>query len=553
MSDLISQITADLQKQIDSYEPSMEVRDVGSVIEAGDGIARVRGLSDVRSQELVLFSNGVLGIAFNLEHDNVGVIIMGEYSEIEEDMQVRSTGRIASVPVGDGMVGRVVNALGQPVDGKGAIKFDHYRPIERIAPGVVARKDVDTPVQTGLKAIDAIIPIGRGQRELVIGDRQTGKTAIAIDTIINQKGKDLNCIYVAIGQKKAAIARSVAILERAGAMEYTTVVMAAADEPAALQYIAPYAGCAIGEEFMETGRDALVVYDDLSKHAWAYRQVSLLLRRPPGREAYPGDLFYLHSRLLERAARLAEKFVIVPVEMQGDQADEPAAVNGQVYDGPLARHTAEQTLKEMEHPEQYKIAKVRGSGGSLTALPIIETLLGDVSAYVPTNVISITDGQIYLEGNLFYAGIRPAVNVGLSVSRVGGDAQTKAMKQVAGRLRLDMAAFRELAAFAQFGSELDKSTQLQLNRGRHLQEILKQPQYEPYSLENEVIVIFAGTQGYADKVSLEQMRSWETGLVHFMETSYPEIGRDIGEKKRITDETMPKLRAALEAYGNTWN
>jgi F-type H+-transporting ATPase subunit alpha len=531
----------------------MEVRDVGSVIEAGDGIARVRGLSDVRSQELVLFSNGVLGIAFNLEHDNVGVIIMGEYSEIEEDMQVRSTGRIASVPVGDGMVGRVVNALGQPLDGKGAIKFDHYRPIERIAPGVVARKDVDTPVQTGLKAIDAIIPIGRGQRELVIGDRQTGKTAIAIDTIINQKGKDLNCIYVAIGQKKAAIARSVAILERSGAMDYTTVVMAAADEPAALQYIAPYAGCAIGEEFMETGRDALVVYDDLSKHAWAYRQVSLLLRRPPGREAYPGDLFYLHSRLLERAARLAEKFVIVPVELQGDQAEAQAAVNGQVYDGPLARHTAEQTLKEMEHLEQYKIARVYGSGGSLTALPIIETLLGDVSAYVPTNVISITDGQIYLEGNLFYAGIRPAVNVGLSVSRVGGDAQTKAMKQVAGRLRLDMAAFRELAAFAQFGSELDKSTQLQLNRGRHLQEILKQPQYEPYSLENEVIVIFAGTQGYADKISLEQMRSWETGLVHFMETSYPEIGRDIGEKKRITDETMPKLRAALEAYGNTWN
>jgi len=553
MSDPISQITADLQKQIEAYQPSMEVRDVGSVIEAGDGIARVRGLSDVRSQELVMFSNGVLGIAFNLEHDNVGVIIMGEYSAIEEDMQVRSTGRIASVPVGDGMVGRVVNALGQPVDGKGAIKFDHYRPIERIAPGVVSRKDVDTPVQTGLKAIDAIIPIGRGQRELIIGDRQTGKTAIAIDTIINQKGKDLNCIYVAIGQKKSSIARSVAILERAGAMEYTTVVMAAADEPAALQYIAPYAGCAIGEEFMETGRDALVVYDDLSKHAWAYRQVSLLLRRPPGREAYPGDLFYLHSRLLERAARLAEKFVIVPVALQGDQAEAPAAVNGQVYDGPLARHTAEQTLKEMENPEQFKIAKVPGSGGSLTALPIIETLLGDVSAYVPTNVISITDGQIYLEGNLFYAGIRPAVNVGLSVSRVGGDAQTKAMKQVAGRLRLDMAAFRELAAFAQFGSELDKSTQNQLNRGRHLQEILKQPQYEPYSLENEVIVIFAGTQGYADKISLERMRPWETGLVHFMETSYPEIGRDIAEKKRITDDTLPKLRAALDAYGNTWN
>jgi F-type H+-transporting ATPase subunit alpha len=468
-------------------------------------------------------------------------------------MSVRSTGRIASVPVGDGLVGRVVNALGQPVDGKGPIKFDHYRPIERIAPGVVSRKDVDTPVQTGLKAIDAIIPIGRGQRELIIGDRQTGKTAIAIDTIINQKGKNLHCIYVAIGQKKASVARSVSILGRFGAMEYTTVVMAAADEPAALQYIAPYAGCAIGEEFMESGRDALVVYDDLSKHAWAYRQVSLLLRRPPGREAYPGDLFYLHSRLLERAARLAEKYVVVPVDLPGDQVEASEGVNGQVYDGPLARHNAMQAIKELENPDRFKVTKVRGSGGSLTALPIIETLLGDVSAYVPTNVISITDGQIYLEGNLFYAGIRPAVNVGLSVSRVGGDAQTKAMKQVASRLRLDMAAFRELAAFAQFGSELDKSTQAQLNRGRHLQEILKQPQYEPYSLENEVIVIFAGTQGYADKIPLEQMRAWETGLVHFMETSYPEIGRDISENMRITDEMMPKLRSSLDAYSNTWS
>jgi F-type H+-transporting ATPase subunit alpha len=553
MSDLISQITADLQKQIEAYQPTMEVRDVGAVTEAGDGIARVSGLSDVRSQELVQFANGVLGIAFNLENDNVGVIIMGEYSGVEEGMSVRSTGRIASVPVGDGLVGRVVNALGQPVDGKGPIKFDHYRPIERIAPGVVSRKDVDTPVQTGLKAIDAIIPIGRGQRELIIGDRQTGKTAIAIDTIINQKGKNLHCIYVAIGQKKASVARSVSILGRFGAMEYTTVVMAAADEPAALQYIAPYAGCAIGEEFMESGRDALVVYDDLSKHAWAYRQVSLLLRRPPGREAYPGDLFYLHSRLLERAARLAEKYVVVPVDLPGDQVEASEGVNGQVYDGPLARHNAMQAIKELENPDRFKVTKVRGSGGSLTALPIIETLLGDVSAYVPTNVISITDGQIYLEGNLFYAGIRPAVNVGLSVSRVGGDAQTKAMKQVASRLRLDMAAFRELAAFAQFGSELDKSTQAQLNRGRHLQEILKQPQYEPYSLENEVIVIFAGTQGYADKIPLEQMRAWETGLVHFMETSYPEIGRDISENMRITDEMMPKLRSSLDAYSNTWS
>ena len=554
MSDLINQITADLKKQIEAFKPEFEVRDVGKVLEAGDGIARVSGLSDVRAQELVQFANGVRGIAFNLENDSVGVIIMGDYSEIVEDMEVRSTGRIASVPVGDALVGRVVNALGEPIDGKGPIKTDTYRPIERIAPGVVLRKDVDSPVQTGLKAIDAMIPIGRGQRELIIGDRQTGKTAIAIDTIINQKGKDLFCIYVAIGQKKAAIARTVAILERAGAMDYTIVVVAAADEPAALQYIAPYAGCAMGEEFMETGRDALVVYDDLSKHAWAYRQVSLLLRRPPGREAYPGDLFYLHSRLLERAARLADQFVIAPRSHEGKLADASAAVEGKVYGGPLAQHDAERVHKAMDNADDYKVLKLRGSGGSLTALPIIETLLGDVSAYVPTNVISITDGQIYLENNLFYAGIRPAVNVGLSVSRVGGDAQTKAMKrkEVAGRLRLDMASFRELAAFAQFGSDLDKSTQAQLNRGQRLQEILKQPQYEPMSLKDEVMLIYAGTQGYADKVPLDRMRAWEVSLLRFLETSHPEVGKDISEKKQLTDENVVRLRAALDSFTNTW-
>jgi F-type H+-transporting ATPase subunit alpha len=552
MSDLISQITADLKNQIESFKPEVEVRDVGAVIEAGDGIARVRGLADVRAQELVQFSNGVKGIAFNLEQGNVGVIIMGEYSEIEEGMEVRSTGRIASVPVGDGLVGRVVNALGEPIDGKGPIKFQQYRPIERIAPGVVARKDVDTPVQTGLKAIDSMIPIGRGQRELIIGDRQTGKTALAIDTIINQKGKDLFCIYVAIGQKKAAIARTVAVLERFGAMEYTTIVVASADDPAALQYIAPYSGCAMGEEFMETGRDALVIYDDLSKHAWAYRQVSLLLRRPPGREAYPGDIFYLHSRLLERAARLADRFIIVPSGWNSAQADAVVSVDSKIYGGPLAQHDADKVRKAMENPENYKVVKLAGSGGSLTALPIIETLLGDVSAYVPTNVISITDGQIYLENNLFYAGIRPAVNVGLSVSRVGGDAQTRAMKQVAGRLRLDMASFRELAAFAQFGSDLDKSTQAQLNRGQRLQEILKQPQYEPMSLENQVIVIYAGTQGFADRVPLDRMRAWEQALLRFMETSHPEVGRDISEKKRVTDENIAALRAALEEFTHTW-
>jgi F-type H+-transporting ATPase subunit alpha len=553
MSDLISKITADLKSQIEAFEPELEVRDVGTVLEAGDGIARVSGLADVRSQELVQFANGVMGIAFNLEKEDVGVIIMGEYAEIEEGMQVRSTGRIASVPVGRGLVGRVVNALGHPIDGKGSVKFEHYRPIERIAPGVVARKDVDTPVQTGLKAIDSMIPIGRGQRELIIGDRQTGKTALAIDTIINQKGKDLFCIYVAIGQKKAAIARTVALLERYGAMDYTIVVVAAADEPAALQYIAPYAGCAIGEQFMENGQDALVVYDDLSKHAWAYRQVSLLLRRPPGREAYPGDVFYLHSRLLERAARLADRFVIVSKEFESELAKESDSVNGNVYDGPRAEHDAEQILASMDNPDNYKIVKVEGSGGSLTALPIIETLLGDVSAYIPTNVISITDGQIYLENNLFYAGIRPAVNVGLSVSRVGGDAQTKAMKQVAGRLRLEMASFRELAAFAQFGSDLDKATQAQLNRGQHLQEVLKQPQYLPMSLENQVIVIYAATHAYADKVPLDRMRAWETALLRFMETSHPEIGKDITIKKRIGEETEQSLRSALDAFTNTWS
>ncbi|MFZ6029692.1 MAG: F0F1 ATP synthase subunit alpha [Chloroflexota bacterium] len=552
MTDLISQISADLKQQIASFQPAYQLSDIGAVLEAGDGIARASGLQGVRSQELVQFANGIMGIAFNLERDNVGIIIMGDYANIEEGMSVRATGRIASVPVGDGLVGRVVNALGEPVDGKGPIKFSSYRPIERVAPGVVERKDVDTPVQTGLKAIDAMIPIGRGQRELIIGDRQTGKTAIAIDTIINQKGKGLYCIYVAIGQKKAAVARTVATLERFGAMEYTTVVLASADESAALQYIAPYAGCAIGEEFMETGRDALVVYDDLSKHAWAYRQVSLLMRRPPGREAYPGDLFYLHSRLLERAARLADQFAIVPKDYAHPQALAADAYSGKVFDGPVAEHEANEALQALPDAGNYKTCKVQGSGGSLTALPIIETLLGDVSAYVPTNVISITDGQIYLEGNLFYAGIRPAINVGISVSRVGGDAQSKAMKQVAARLRLDMAQFRELAAFAQFGSDLDKATQATLNRGQHMQEILKQPQYAPMSLEDMVMVIFAGGNGYADQVPLERMREWEAALLRYLATSYPEIGRSIAEEKRISDETREALIEALENFKASW-
>jgi F-type H+-transporting ATPase subunit alpha len=551
MADLIKDISSSLQKQIEGFKPEFEVRDVGTVTQAGDGIARASGLAQVQAQELVEFDNGVMGIAFNLEQDNVGIIIMGEFSGIEEGMMVRSTGRIASVPVGDGMVGRVVNALGEPIDGKGPIAFSQYRPIERIAPGVIQRKDVDTPVQTGIKAIDALTPVGRGQRELIIGDRQTGKTALAIDTIINQKGQDLICIYVAIGQKKAGIARTVAILEEHGAMDHTVVVVASAEEPAALQYIAPYAGCAIGEEFMETGRDALIVYDDLSKHAWAYRQVSLLLRRPPGREAYPGDLFYLHSRLLERAARLADKYVHVPKSFKEEIAEDKEAVDGKVFAGPLAKHDAEQALKDSKG--DHKLARLKGSGGSLTALPIIETLLGDVSAYVPTNVISITDGQIYLEANLFYAGIRPAINAGLSVSRVGGDAQTKAMKQVAGGLRLDMASFRELAAFAQFGSSLDKTTQAQLNRGQRLQEILKQPQFKPVSLENEVVAIFAGTSGLADKIQIERVTEWEEALLRYMESSHGDVLKAIRTQKALSDELKAKLRSAIESFNSTWS
>jgi len=553
MSDLLKDISSNLQKQIDDFSPEFELRDIGNVISSGDGIARASGLSDVQAQELVQFENGVMGIAFNLEEDNVGIIIMGEFSGIDEGMNVRATGRIASVPVGDGMVGRVVNALGQPIDGKGPIKSSSFRPIERIAPGVIQRKDVDTPVQTGIKGIDSLTPVGRGQRQLIIGDRQTGKTALAIDTIINQKDQDVLCIYVAVGQKKAGVARTVAILEENGAMDHTVVVVASAEEPAALQYIAPYAGCAIGEEFMETGRNALIVYDDLSKHAWAYRQVSLLLRRPPGREAYPGDVFYLHSRLLERAARLSDNYVVTQKDFKGDEATAKDSVNKTSYEGPLAHHDAEEALKALDKPKDHKVVRLAGSGGSLTALPIIETLLGDVSAYVPTNVISITDGQIYLEANLFFAGIRPAINAGLSVSRVGGDAMTKAMKKVAGGLRLDMAAFRELAAFAQFGSSLDKATQDQLNRGQRLQEILKQPQYAPLTLEKEIVSIYGGVSGHADDIEIDRVSEWEAGLLRFMESSHGDILKAIGKNGVLDDKTQEKLDKAIETYNSTWS
>ncbi len=495
----VDEITAQIKQQIEFFEAPLEAVDVGSVLEVGDGIARVSGLAGVMANELVEFPGGTLGIAFNLEEDNVGVIIMGEYTHIEEGNTVRSTGRIVSVPVGEALIGRVVNALGQPIDGKGPIQTDKFRPVERIAPGVVARQRVDSPVQTGIKAIDSMIPIGRGQRELIIGDRQTGKTALVVDTIINQRDKDLLCIYVAIGQKLSNVAQVVATLERYGAMDHTIVVVASASDPAALQYIAPYAGCAMGEEFMEQGKEALIAYDDLTKHAWAYRQVSLLLRRPPGREAYPGDIFYLHSRLLERAAKLHPKY----------------------------------------------------GGGSLTALPIIETQLGDLTTYVPTNVISITDGQIYLESDLFYAGVRPALNTGLSVSRVGGAAQTKAMKTVAGRLRLDMAQFRALAAFAQFGSDLDPATKAQLDRGLRIQEILKQPQYEPMPLDQQIMVIYAVTNGFVDEVPVDKVKDWERDFHRYMRNSHPQIGQAIMKEKELTDEIRAALDEAIRDFNDT--
>jgi F-type H+-transporting ATPase subunit alpha len=552
MAENLEQYTLDLASKINRFETEYSIKNVGKVVEAGDGIARVTGLTDVRSQELVEFENGIKGIAFNLEKDHVGVIIMGDYSKVTEHMQVQTTGRIASIPVGSAMIGRVVNTLGEPLDGKGPIKTNEYMPLERVAPGVIERRDVNSPVQTGIKAIDSMIPIGRGQRELIIGDRQTGKSAIAIDTIINQKGKDLVCIYVAIGQKKATIARIKALLESYGAMDHTVIVVASADESAAMQYIAPYAGCAIGESIMEKGGHALVIYDDLSKHAWAYRQISLLLRRPPGREAYPGDVFYLHSRLLERAACMAYAFVIMPKSFEGEVIQRKDIGDLPVYSGPVAMELAENALHELKDKEDHKIVKVKESGGTLTALPIIETLLGDVSAYIPTNVISITDGQIYLEGNLFNAGIRPAVNVGISVSLVGGSAQTKAMKQVAGRLRLDMANFRELAAFAQFGSDLDKATLGQLNRGLRLQEILKQVQYDPVNLADQVMVLYAATNGYADHVSVDKIRDWEEALLRHLNGSAPDVSSAIDREKAISKETEDKLKKALEVFSAAW-
>ena len=498
---LMAQIKADeitklIREQIDNYETKIAVDEVGTVMSIGDGIARVYGLDKCMAGELLSFPHNVTGLAMNLEEDQVGVVLMGEYTEVEEGDEVKRTGRIMSVPVGDQLIGRVVDSLGNPIDDKGPLNTTEYIELERLAPGVIQRQPVKEPMATGLKAIDSMIPIGRGQRELIIGDRQTGKTAVALDTIINSKGRDLICIYCAIGQKRSSVAQVVKTLEDYGAMEYTIVVSASASDPAPMQYIAPYAACAMGEYFRDNKRHALCIYDDLSKHAVAYREISLLLRRPPGREAYPGDVFYLHSRLLERAAKLSADL----------------------------------------------------GGGSLTALPIIETQAGDVSAYIPTNVISITDGQIYLDTDLFNSGVRPAVNVGLSVSRVGGSAQIKAMRQVAGTLRLDLAQYRELAAFSQFGSDLDKATQQQLSRGQRLTEILKQGQYQPLPFSKQITIIYAGTQGLLDDMPVDQLREFEKGLYQYIDTAAPSVFKDIEEKKTLDDDLKAAMTKVIKEF-----
>lgn len=540
-----------LLEQVKGFDYKVEAHSVGTVISVKDGVALVDGLADVTASEIVEFSSGVAGIALNLEPDYVGVVVMGDYTRIQTGHEVRATGRIASVPVGDALLGRVVDSLGMPIDGKGPINTNKTLPIQRIAPGIIARKGVDTPVQTGIMAVDSMFPIGRGQRELIIGDRQTGKTALALDTIINQKGGDLVCIYVAIGQRVGQVAQVVETLTKYGAMDYTVVVVAGASDPAPMQYFAPYAGCTIGEEFMLQGRDALVIYDDLSKHAWAYREMSLILRRPPGREAYPGDIFSLHSTLLERAVRLRDEFVIVP---KGSEVTaDTKGVDGKVYFGNLADEQLEEAMKALDDADKYEIKKIPGTGGSLTALPIIETLLGDVSAYIPTNVISITDGQLYLELDLFNAGQRPAINTGLSVSRVGSSAQRRAMSKVAGGLKSDLSQFRELAAFAQFGSDLDASTQRQLARGERLMELLKQPQYNPWMLHHQIMLIFAGARGYLDKVNVDQISRWAREFVRYVDTAQPELAKTVFDGKVWNDAVQDSLKQAIEDFNAGWS
>ncbi len=539
----ISQI---IKKQIQNYEKSAVTTETGTVLSVGDGIARIYGLEGAMAGELLEFPGNVMGMVLNLESDNVGSAIFGESEGIKEGSIVRRTGRILDVPVGEALIGRVVNALGQPIDGKGPIESKIRRRVELKAPGILQRQPVKEPMQTGIKAIDSMVPIGRGQRELIIGDRQTGKTAVAIDTIINQKGQNMYCFYVAIGQKQSTVAAVLSRLEQYGAMEYTTIVVAGASEAAPLQFIAPYTGVTMAEYFRDTGRHALCIYDDLSKQAVAYRQLSLLLRRPPGREAYPGDVFYIHSRLLERAAKMAEEYAVVPTTAT-NWKDIGSA---KVHKGEPGAHSSKEELEAKG--DSHHLLRNPESGGSLTSLPIIETQAGDVSAYIPTNVISITDGQIFLESDLFYSGVRPAINVGISVSRVGGNAQIKAMKGVAGTLKLDLAQYREKAAFSQFASDLDKVTRDQLERGARLVEVLKQGQYVPMVVEKQVIIIYAATKGYVDKLEVSQLAAYEQGLHSFIESKYPQILSGIREKKVLDKELEEALKKALEEFASAF-
>ncbi len=565
----VDEITSVLTEEIRQYQTKVDVAEVGKVLEVGDGIAQVYGLGNAMAGEKVEFSNGSFGQVFNLEENSVGIVILGDYLGIKEGDEVRRTGELLSIPCGDKLIGRVVDPLGRPLDGLGVLETPYRRPLEFKAPGIAERQPVNEPLQTGIKAIDSMIPIGRGQRELIIGDRKTGKTAIAIDAIINQKGGDVICVYVAVGLKESTVVGMVEKLRQQGAMDYTIVVSASASDPAPLQYIAPYAGCAMAEYFMyQHGRATLCIYDDLSKQAHAYRQLSLLLRRPPGREAYPGDVFYLHSRLLERSCKLREEYAIVPKNTSADSRDRsivkkhPQGLKATVehrpddehglFHRPHGKHRAAAWLETLPDKANYKLHKYPDSGGSLTALPVIETLEGEVSAYIPTNVISITDGQIYLEPDLFFAGVRPAVNVGISVSRVGGNAQRKAMKKIAGSLRLDLAAYRELEAFAQIGTELDAATQKQLDRGARMVELLKQPQYSPYTLADQVIGIFAGSKGYLDDLPINQVQAFEADLLKHINDEYPERTQELTETGELSDETQEKLGKVINDFKAQW-
>jgi F-type H+-transporting ATPase subunit alpha len=561
----VDEISSVITEEIRQYRGTVDVAEVGKVLEVGDGIARVYGLSNAMAGERLDFANGASGQVFNLEENSVGVVVLGDYLGIKEGDEVRRTGEVLSVPCGDAMVGRVVDPLGRPLDGKGVIETPHRRPLEFKAPGIAQRQPVNEPLQTGIKAIDSMIPVGRGQRELIIGDRKTGKTAIAIDTIINQKGENVICVYVAIGQKESTVVGVVEKLRSQGAMDYTIVVSAGASDPAPLQFIAPYAGAAMAEYFMYLqGRATLCIYDDLTKQAHAYRQLSLLLRRPPGREAYPGDVFYLHSRLLERSCKLREEYAVVPKDTKDDNRDRslgrkhpqglkaphehrPDDIDG-LYHRPHGREKAQAWLNTLPDKDKYKVMRFRDSGGSMTALPVIETMEGEVAAYIPTNVISITDGQIYLEPDLFFAGVRPAVNVGISVSRVGGNAQRKAIKKIAGSLRLDLAAYRELEAFSQLGTELDAATQRQLDRGARMVELLKQPQYKPYKLSDQVVSIFAGAKGYLDTIPLNKVLAFEVALLKHVGDEFPEVLKAITDTGDLPDDLQAKLKKIIEDF-----